>query len=182
MKAVLYEAFSAAAEADERARPDARSAWRRRARPGDGRLPQRLARLGRARQGHHAAARAGPRARRRRRSGRQGRPQMEAGRSRHGSLRLRLRRMPAVSGGTSAGLRPPVPARLHPLGVVRRIRLDPRAPISTSSRCRKPWRSTRRRASAAASPPPFAPSSIRAGRAPGSGSRFTAAAASGFPR
>ena len=77
------------------------------------------------RQGHHAAPRAGPRACRHRRSGRQGRPEMEAGRSRHGSLRLRLRRMPSVPGGTPAGLRPSVPARLHPLGLVRRIRLDP---------------------------------------------------------
>ena len=82
-------------------------------------MPQRLARLGRARR-HRPAARSRPRARRRGRRRGRGRRTLEGRRPGHRSVRVRMRPVHVVPPRRRAGVPRPAAAGVHPLGVVRR--------------------------------------------------------------
>ena len=122
MRAAVFEAFQGPIRIQNVPRSGTGAGRRRHRAEGQRHLPQRLARLDGPRFRRGAAARAGARTggRGRRRGPR--RAALETGRPGHGAVRRRLRSLPAVRERQPSGLRPPVPARIHGVGVVRRVR------------------------------------------------------------
>ena len=102
MRAVLVQRVRRAAGGHRGARPGAAAGWRGAGGRGDRAVPQRLARLARPRPGHHAAARARPRAGRHDRRGRAGGARLGGRRPGDGPVRLRLRDLRSSAGPASS--------------------------------------------------------------------------------
>ncbi len=172
------------ANADHRrgARPDAgRGRGRHRGR-GQRRVSQRLARLDGARSRHPAAARPRPRAGRPGRRHRPERPALQGRRQGDGAVRLGLRPLRGMPLRQPAGLPGPVPAGLHPLGLVRPLRRHRLRRDQSRYPARQRRRRHGRQPRLAGSPPRSAPSSTRRGCVRASGSPSMAAAGSGCRR